>query len=196
MFDPFNDFATEGYLRNYKKEKDERIVKKNEYDLFSANLPDALRYISSKKVITYNDFLKIHDLLFSDLYPWAGQDRLITSPNTAISKAGIMFSHPKDIKRAVDEGLRLGHIKIKMSESPGMIMGLFAYGHPFLDGNGRTMLIVHMELSYRAGFSIAWSSTTKENYLIALSEEIKTPGRGILDDYLHQFKGVQLDRKI
>ncbi|MFD2884720.1 hypothetical protein ACFS4T_28380 [Pseudomonas lini] len=66
-------------------------------------------------------------------------------------------------------------------------MGFFAYGHPFLDGNGRTMLVVHSVLCDRAGFSINWSRTTKSAYLSALSSEIETPDKGILDDYLKDF---------
>lgn len=75
-------------------------------------------------------------------------------------------------------------------------MALFAYGHPFLDGNGRTMLLVHMELSRRAGFSIDWSATHKKDYLHALSQEIETPARGILDTYLLQFRRLQVDRDV
>ncbi len=66
-------------------------------------------------------------------------------------------------------------------------MGLFAYGHPFLDGNGRTMLLVHSVLSNRAGFSIDWHKTRKSDYLLALSAEIQKPGKGILDGYLKTF---------
>lgn len=129
-----------------------------------------------------------------DKYPWAGRDRLATAPGSLISKSGIQFSHPVDALRAVDEGLRLGQLKEKMTASPGLVMGMFAYGHPFLDGNGRTMLLVHLELSYRAGFSIALANTNKANYLTALSEEIKQPGKGILDTYLLKFKKNKLER--
>lgn len=185
MFDPFNDFETAGYLRNNFKEKDLLKIKKIEHDAFSENLPDALRYLSSKKIITYNDFLKIHEILFSDFYPWAGQDRLTTSPNIAISKSDTTFANPQDIKMAINEGLRLG--QMKMSKSPGVVMGMFAFGHPFLDGNGRTMLLVHMELCQRAGFSISWANTNKKDYLDSLSKEIDTPDMRILDDYLLNF---------
>jgi cell filamentation protein len=34
VFDPFGDFATEGYLRNFDKEKDPEIVKIAEHELF------------------------------------------------------------------------------------------------------------------------------------------------------------------
>ncbi len=33
-------------------------------------------------------------------------------------------------------------------------MGLLASSHPFLDGNGRTILLVFMELAFRAGLPL------------------------------------------
>ena len=52
-----------------------------------------------------------------------------------------------------------------MRERPGEIMGFLAYAHPFLDGNGRTIMVVHTELAQRAGVSIAWDATDKDAYL-------------------------------
>ncbi len=66
-------------------------------------------------------------------------------------------------------------------------MGQLAFAHPFLDGNGRTILLVFMELSYRAKFAIDWSRTTKDDYLRALSDEIRDPSKGHLDSYLKPF---------
>jgi cell filamentation protein len=74
-----------------------------------------------------------------------------------------------------------------MRARPGEIMGYLAYGHPFLDGNGRTIMTVHSVLTQRAGFSIDWSATTKDAYLDALTEEIEDPSRGHLDAYLKPF---------
>jgi cell filamentation protein len=81
-----------------------------------------------------------------------------------------------------------------MARKPGEVMGLFAYGHPFLDGNGRTMLLIHLELCHRAGFSIAWQNTQKNAYLEALSREIIAPGKGVLDAYLLPFKSTRIER--
>ncbi|AGE27268.1 MULTISPECIES: Fic/DOC family protein [Pseudomonas] len=187
MFDPFKDFDARGYLRNVVGEKNLNIVKQLEHDLFTANLADAMAYLSRKKKLTYHDFLKVHAILFGDLYPWAGSDRMTTSPDLAISKAGTCFCLPYEARRAVEEGLRLGQDKALLRQSPGLVMGFFAYGHPFLDGNGRTMLVVHSVLCHRAGFSISWSRTDKAAYLLALSEEIETPGKSILDAYLSDF---------
>ncbi|MGH8456622.1 MAG: Fic/DOC family protein [Stenotrophobium sp.] len=194
MFDPFKDFETAGYLRNVEKEKDPTIIKMAEHEAFTSNLPKAIDYLSSKAVVAYEDFLEVHRILFSDFYPWAGQDRAKIAPNLGISKAGTLFCHPADIRRAVDEGLRLAQAAGKMSEAPGKIMGLFAYGHPFLDGNGRTMLVVHVELAHRAGYSIAWHSVDKATYLKSLAEEISHPDRGVLDVYLLQFKTGLVER--
>lgn len=194
MFDPFMDFETAGYLRNVRKDKDDAVIKHFEHNLFRANLDPALDYLASRKVLTYWDFLEVHRILFSDYYPWAGQDRATTTPNSAVRKGDVLFSHPQASRLAIEQGLLLGQDKGAMEKKPGEVMGLFAYGHPFLDGNGRTMLLVHLELSYRAGFSIAWGNTKKVEYLDALSQEIDKPGRGILDAYLLQFKGPRLER--
>ena len=193
MFDPFRDFETAGYLRNTAGEKDLSIVKRLEHDVFMANLADAMAFLSKRKAISYTDFLHVHALLFKDLYPWAGQDRQQTAPDIAISKAGTLFAHPADVERAVNLALRIAHDKNQLREKPGEVIGLFAYAHPFLDCNGRTMLLIHADLCRRAGFSIDWLRTNKDDYLTALSKEIEQPGKGILDAYLQPFISTPLD---
>jgi cell filamentation protein len=74
-----------------------------------------------------------------------------------------------------------------MRTKPGEIMGYLACGHPFLDGNGRTIMTVHSVLAQRAGFRIDWSATTKDAYLDALTKEIENPAKGHLDAYLKPF---------
>lgn len=196
MFDPFRDFAQVGYLRNRYGEKDPGIVQELEHQLFRAGLDEAIAYLAECAIISYQDFLKVHHILFQAFYPWAGQDRATTAPDIAVTKAGTWFSHPLDARRAVEEGLRVGRDKRQLRRRPGEVMGLFAYGHPFLDGNGRTMLVVHSELCHRAGFCIEWHRTGKAEYLAALSEEIASPGRGILDGYLLPFAGDAQERHL
>lgn len=194
MFDPFGDFATRGYLRNLRGDSDSRVVKASEHNFFEANIDDALNYLASCPEVSYGDFLEVHRILFCDYYPWAGQDRSQTAAKSAVRKGAILFSHPSSARLAVEHGLRMGNDTFIMSEKLGEVIGLFAYGHPFLDGNGRTMLLVHMELCHRAGFSVDWHMAGKEEYLAALSLEIETPGKGILDEYLMQFKAPKVER--
>jgi cell filamentation protein len=194
VFDPFKDFATAGYLRNHEREQDLDVVKVIEHELFRAKLPEAVAFLAAAKQLSYGDFLEVHRILFQGFYPWAGEDRTTTAPDSAISKGETLFSHPAAARLAVEEGLRIGQSKARMRQSPGLVMGLFAYGHPFLDGNGRTMLVVHAELCWRAGFSVDWRRTAKTDYLRALSDEIAAPGKGILDGYLLRFTGPRTDR--
>ncbi|KUI97781.1 Fic/DOC family protein [Vibrio sp. MEBiC08052] len=194
VFDPFLDFEENGYLQNRFKEKDPNVIRELEHTMFRAGLDDALKYLSKREEITYRDFLEVHRILFSEIYPWAGRDRNELVPDKAISKAGVKFCHPMEIRRSIDYGLRLGQDKEYMQANPGEVMGLFAYGHPFLDGNGRTMLLIHTELCHRACFSIAWEKTTKFDYLTALSKEIERPRDKTLNAYLSQFIGSPRNR--
>jgi cell filamentation protein len=61
----------------------------------------------------------------------------------------VIFAHPNDIRKAVDYALERGQDKAFMAEKPGEVMGYLAFGHPFLDGNGRTIMLIHAELAPR-----------------------------------------------
>lgn len=181
-FDPFGDFATEGYLRNTQGLTDPESVKHVEHSLFLANLEDAIDMLHTREVIDYGSFLDVHRILFEEFYPWAGQDRMTTAPNLYISKGEVRFAQASDIRRAVDYGLDVARKDLRAQ--CGTVMGQFALGHPFLDGNGRTIMLVFGELCYRAGFSIAWEGTTKADYLEALTLELDDPRPAPLNAYL------------
>src|ERR1700748_3532883 len=84
--DPFGDFATEGYLRNFEKEKDLAIVKRAENASFTTGLDEAFATLATVKLLSYDDVLKTHRILFGPIYPWAGQDRTLTAPKLTIKK--------------------------------------------------------------------------------------------------------------
>jgi cell filamentation protein len=186
-FDPFGDFATEGYLRNFEKEKDIQIVKRLEHSSFATGLDDAFALLAGVRQISYEHVLQTHGVLFSAVYPWAGQDRTQTAPRLSVSKGAVIFANPAEIRAAMEFGLSKGQDRDYMIAKPGEVLGYFAFAHPFLDGNGRTIITVHSVLAQRAGFSIDWSATDKDDYLAALSREIEAPGKGHLDDYLKAF---------
>jgi cell filamentation protein len=197
-FDPFNDFETRGYLRNLFGEKDPVIIKHLEHSSFLAGIDAAFKYLSAIPKLSYRDVLYTHKLLFGDVYPWAGQDRAQTAPDIAVSKGSVLFAHPKDAQAAVEYALKIGSDKAFMAEHPGEVMGYLAYGHPFLDGNGRTIMVVHAELAQRAGISIDWAATSKTEYLTALTQEIDNPGAGHLDAYLkpHLREAIDAERLV
>jgi cell filamentation protein len=71
-----------------------------------------------------------------------------------------------------------------MARKPGEIMGYVAFGHPFLDGNGRTILTTHVVLCDRASISVEAALTLESNH----------PGDGYLDEYLRPLIGSGLGR--
>lgn len=123
MFDPFKDFDSKGYLRNEFGFKEPTQIQQMEHAMFRAGLDEALVFIANQKTITYQHFLKVHEILFKEFYPWAGSDRAETAPECAISKAEIMFAHPHEVRLAVDHGLTLGQNISVMRQSPGEVMG-------------------------------------------------------------------------
>ncbi len=188
-FDPFGDFEAQGYLRNHEKEKDVDIVRRLEHASFVTGLDEAFAQLAKIKSLHYDHVLATHRVLFDAIYPWAGQDRTQTAPNIAVSKGDVLFAHPGDIRHAIDYALKHGQDNAFMASKPGEVMGYLAHGHPFLDGNGRTIMVVHSILAQRAGFSIDWAKTDKTDYLLALTRELDAPGKGILDSYLKPFMG-------
>jgi cell filamentation protein len=195
-FDPFGDFETRGYLRNVARQKDRDIVRRMEHSAFTTALDGAFVHLSKRKALTYTDVLTTHKMLFDAVYPWAGEDRLKHAPDKAITKGDgnqkVRFADPPDIQRSIDYALKLGQDKAFMASHPGTAMGYLAFGHPFLDGNGRTIMVVHCILAQRAGISIDWASTDKTAYLTALTRELNEPDKGHLDAYLKPFVGKAL----
>jgi cell filamentation protein len=193
-FDPFGDFETRGYLRNLPQEKDLAIVRRLEHASFTTGIDGAFARLAQKNPLEYSDVLETHKILFEAVYPWAGQDRAQTSPDIAVSRGGVLFAHPKHAQSAVEHALKLGNDTKTMRAKAGEVMGYLAHGHPFLDGNGRTIMVIHAVLAQRAGFSIDWASTDKNAYLNALTRELDEPDKGLLQSYLEPyFRAVVAD---
>lgn len=188
-FDPFGDFSTAGYLRNIEAEQDLDLVKAQEKVFFEAHLEEALAFLRAiRGPVAYGHFREVHAILFREFYPWAGQDRQQLAVATQVSKGGVVdFEQAALIGQAVQWGLTMGNDVERMRQRPGAVMGAFAWAHPFLDGNGRAMMLVHTELCRRAEILIDWPSTNKAAYLGALTAELKHPDAKHLDSYLAPF---------
>ncbi len=66
-----------------------------------------------------------------------------------------------------------------MSRRPGETFGALAFAHPFLEGNGRALMVVPADLARRANFHIDWSGITKPEFLAALTAELRAPGSAL-----------------
>jgi cell filamentation protein len=199
VLDPFGDYETAGYLRNVYREKDLRVVGHLETAAFEQEIIPTLRFLEERHILNYEELVEVHSRLFNSVYPWAGQDRSTTAPNIAIAKAGFktLFAHPKDVRRAAEYALRLGQDTSYLRTRPGEVFGQLAHAHPFLEGNGRTILTIFSDLARRAGFHIGWERIDKEEFLKTLTSELLGPGKGVLDRLviLHMRQGgLSVDR--
>ncbi len=185
ILDPFGDYQTEGYLRNSYKEKDLKIVGRLETGAFEDQILETIRFLRRLQEIGYEHITETHRRLFESVYPWAGQDRSENAPHIAIVKAGYktLFAHPFAIRMAAEYALNRAKDVRDLREHPGEVFGYLAHAHPFLEGNGRTILTIYAELCRRNGFHIEWEAIQKEAFLSALTEELLKPGSS-MDKFL------------
>jgi cell filamentation protein len=183
ILDPFGDHESAGYLRNVYGVKDLELIGHLETAVFQQEVFRTARFLRRVQTLQYEHLLETHRQFFHSLYPWAGEDRSITAPHLAIVKAGYktLFCHPAECRRAGDYALQLGQDVKFIREHPGEAFGYFAHAHPFLEGNGRTILTMFAELTRRAGFHIDWEAIDKRLFLSTLNEELLKPSRGTMD---------------
>jgi len=157
------------------------IIRHLELAAFQERIHLALRYLKIPRILQYEHITQTHKTLFASLYPWAGSDRLQNAPDIAIGKAGYqkLFAHPVDIRRAADYALKTAQKPGYLRARPGEIFGLLALSHPFLEGNGRTILTFYSELSRRNGFHVSWEEIAKDEFLETLTGELLQPGRAL-----------------
>jgi cell filamentation protein len=124
-FDPFGDFSSQGYLRNFLGFKDIQQVKALEHASFKANVDRAMSALAAIEFIEYKHVLAIHKTLFGTIYPWAGQDRSVTAPGINITKAGYnaMFAQSQYIRRVTDYALDQVRDLNIMRKQPGYVIG-------------------------------------------------------------------------
>jgi cell filamentation protein len=67
---------------------------------------------------------------------------------------------------------------------PGEVFGYLAHAHPFLEGNGRTILTIFADLTRRACFHVEWEASDKDQFLETLTRERLGPGKLIMDQFV------------
>jgi cell filamentation protein len=185
ILDPFGDYQAQGYLRNIFQEKDLTIVGHLETVAFEDHVHEAIRFLRRLSSINYEHITETHRLLFNSVYPWAGHDRSENAPNIAIVKAGHkkLFAHPAYVRRAAEYAVGLATNATYLRQHPGEVFAYLAHAHPFLEGNGRTILTVYADLCRRGKFHIEWEAIEKDAFLSALTADLLQPGSN-MDDLL------------
>lgn len=102
---------------------------------------------------------KIHEFLFQDVYPWAGEWRTVN-----MAKGGGYFHPWDDVEQALDQTARQiadqdylhGQSLIQFQSNAAEVYVQLNSIHPFREGNGRAQRIFMDELAAQAGYAIAW----------------------------------------
>ena len=183
-FDPFGDYAVRGYLRNHHGLPRGDDLARLEFNNFRSVLPDLLSWLEDQPV-NYDTLLRLHEKMFANIYPWAGEDRSTTAPDIAITRGGEdqIFCHPVGCRLAADHALRLAEGD-GILRQPGAVYSALCHSHPFLDGNGRTLLLFHSELMRRQNAHIRWEEIAETEFLRVLTDDLNSPDAGIMDRLL------------
>ena len=120
-------------------------------------------------------FLKIHEFLFEDIYPFAGKFRNENIAKGYFSFAEWQYIEP-EIKRLFDKLKAENYLQGRSREE--LVKGLAYYLselnvlHPFREGNGRTIREFIRELAFFNGYVLDLQNTTSEELLKASVDSI------------------------
>lgn len=155
--------------------EEERLTKTRALELFESGMLDAL------EPGTFASLSRIHEQLFGDVYPFAGQIR-----TENIAKGGFRFAPVAYIDGAIQG------VEAMPQSTFGEIIEKYVemnVVHPFREGNGRSMRIwLDGMLKKELGRVIDWSRVDKQDYLLAMERspikdvEIKVLLRDALTD--------------
>ena len=152
---------------------------------------------------------KIHQRVFGELYPWAGQVRDyelfkkrpdgLTSEFARPNEIAVLNERLKEIMRATNN-----FRDVKPTEFATKIAEVYQIAnemHPFREGNGRTQRLYLDQLAKEAGFKLAYSQVEHAawNYAASMSGQLslgssgdRLPGR--LDELNRVFSHISVPR--
>ena len=158
--------------------QEEKISKKKAVELFESGRLDSMQ------AGTVDSLKKIHQILFEDIYEFAGEIRMVNLAKGNFRFAPVMYLQPS-----------LNHIEQMPQSDFEQIIEKYVemnIAHPFREGNGRsTRIWLDQILKKELKQVIDWSKVDKEDYLLAMERspirdiEIKYVLKQALTDKIH-----------
>lgn len=135
--------------------EEERISKRQALRIYEENLLDEYRPGSNEAL------MRIHDILFSEIYPFAGKIR-----HENIAKGNFRFAAAMYLESVLASVEKMPDSKFEEIIQKYVEMNV---AHPFREGNGRSMRIwLDHLLKARIGKVIDWQLVDKRLYLMAM----------------------------
>lgn len=148
--------------------EEERISKKKALLMFEE------KFLDNLEVGTYESLAQIHQYLFSDIYPFAGQLRDVN-----ISKGNFRFAPVMYLGASLDFISKMPQSNFDEIIEKYVEMNI---AHPFREGNGRSMRIwLDAILKKEIQKVVDWSQVDKEDYLLAME---RSPIKAVEIKYL------------
>lgn len=159
-----SDWITEtlqpnGTLKNKLGISDNQELRQKEYELSSIN---SIKILDKKpKINSINDLYKIHKLMFSDLYSWAGQKRQGNFNKNGYEFFDYQFFDMAE-QDANDKITKINNTKEPTSKDYAELLDTLNYMHPFREGNGRSTKLFLECLAAKHGQSISYPRKNDE----------------------------------
>ena len=135
--------------------EEERISKKKAVELFENGMLEKL------EAGKFQTLCEIHKYLFDDIYDFAGKIRTVN-----LSKGNFRFAPLMYLETAIKNVDKMPQNTFDEIVEKYVEMNI---GHPFREGNGRSMRIwLDMMLKKQIGQVVDWSKIEKEDYLMAM----------------------------
>jgi cell filamentation protein len=151
-------------------------LQKVESELVNKRLEELkLQPMENKYDIVFDmDYLKsIHQYIFQDVYPWAGEfrengavakQRMFSDGSSHIVKYSNSMFLENNINNTLQElleDLNYGYCKDKKEfcDKLGNLYIKLDYLHPFAEGNSRTLREFTRQIAQNAGFEVQWEKT-------------------------------------
>jgi cell filamentation protein len=169
--------GSEGYcypgtdaLKNKLGIKDEAALSIAEREITSLKLL-MLYNMSIIEKFDLNNFCKIHQIIFNDIYEWAGKIRkgeFLSKGNSIFCRGPYIIENANKIFGNILKENNLCNLsKQKFIERIAYYMGEVNALHPFREGNGRTAREFFRQLSLNANYILDFSKIEKEELLLA-----------------------------
>ena len=167
-------YPNSNILKNKFNVRDAKKLEEIEKVIVSSK---AIELRNKKSVGTFdiNHIIKIHKILFGDIYEFAGKFR-----NENISKDGFRFAEWEFIDEQLN--ILLNQLKrenylsnlsiIELVERLAYYMAELNVLHPFREGNGRTIREFIRELAFENGYNIDFEKFESEELLEAMIKSV------------------------
>lgn len=154
-----------GTLKNKLHEFNQNLLNQIEYERVAYIGVKILNNVSVKTE-SFIDLQKIHYLMFSWLYEWAGEIR-----DYNLSKGKTDFLPVNFLQRGIDEANKqielINHKKLPTSRNYAILLDRLNFLHPFREGNGRATKIFISKLALNHHQSIDYQRNN-DNIIKAL----------------------------